>query len=110
MLLLTIVLYICIDIKSIVDNQSLNLNDEKENRVELGDALFQKILKDQKVTYNRTLILIFIVLLYILCCTINNCFNILHIIIGYFVCIDNIIEYIINNLNCIEFLIIYKIV
>lgn len=70
-LLLIVVLHTCIDIKNINDNQMLDFNDKEKNKVELGDALSQKILKDQEVTYGRDYILIVTILLYMLCYTRN---------------------------------------
>lgn len=45
-LLPTMVLYICINIKSVDDNQTLNFNNEEEDKVELEDILLHKIPKD----------------------------------------------------------------
>lgn len=65
--LLIIVFCIYINVESIDDNQTFNSNDKKEDKIELGDIMFQKILKNQEVTYNKDYILIATILLYMLC-------------------------------------------
>lgn len=75
--LLTIVLHICTGIENVDNNQALDSNDEKEDRVELKDALPQKIPKDQEVTHGRDYILIATVSLCILCYARNQRSNIL---------------------------------
>lgn len=61
------ILCICTGIESVNDDQALNSNDKKEDRVELGDVLPQEIWKDQEITYGKDCILIATVSLYMLC-------------------------------------------
>lgn len=75
--LLTVVLHIYTVIKNVDNNQALDSNDEKEDRVELKNALPQKIPKDQEVTHSRDYILIATVSLCMLCYARNQRSNIL---------------------------------
>lgn len=107
MTLLTLILCICMGIKSVNNDQEFHSNDE-ENRLELKDALSQKIVKDQKVTWGKDCILIIIIALYILCYAKNQHPSILQVMSGYFTYVDNTTKRIIENLYCIGFLVIYK--
>lgn len=90
------------------NNQALDFNDEKEDRMELRNILPQKIPKDQKVTYGRNCILIAMVLLCILCYTRNQYSNILQVTAGYFVYADKITKGMVENLYCMSYLVIYE--
>ena len=93
--------------KSEDDNQELHSNN-KENPLELGDILPQEILEDQKVTRGKNCIKLAIIAFCKLCYTQNQCSNILQITASCFVYADNITKYMVENLYCMGFLIIYK--
>lgn len=82
--------------------------DNEEDRLELEDALPQKIPEDENVTQGKDYILIAIIAFCILCYTKNQRFNILQVIAGYFTYANNITKCMVENLHYIEFLIIYK--
>ena len=86
----------------------LDFNDKEGDRVELGDLLPQKIPENQKVIYDRDRILIATILLCMLCYTRNQRPNILKVTAGYFVYVNNTTKYMIENLHCMSFLVIYK--
>lgn len=77
-LLLILILHIFTDMKTTDNNQKLHFNEE-EAGLELGDALFQKILEDHEVNMDRNYILIAIVAFCILYYTKNQHCNILQV-------------------------------